>query len=68
LLKKDRSVIIVVGLKKDAYLKIKQYHQHLNHEKLNALKINRSKLWYQQKKIKEGKIIKMYNKSKVRIE
>ena len=37
-------------------------------EKRKALKITKSKLWYQQKKIKEGKTIKMYNKTKVRIE
>ena len=37
-------------------------------EKRKALKINKSTLWYQQKKIKEGKTIKMYNKTKVRIE
>ena len=37
-------------------------------EKRKALKINKSTLWHQQKKIKEGKTIKMYNKTKVRIE
>ncbi|MCL4325841.1 MAG: CRISPR-associated endonuclease Cas1 [Candidatus Thermoplasmatota archaeon] len=37
-------------------------------EKRKALKINKSTLWYQKKKIKEGKTIKMYNKTKVRIE
>ncbi|MCL4314797.1 MAG: hypothetical protein M1454_03630 [Candidatus Thermoplasmatota archaeon] len=33
-----------------------------------ALKIHKSTLWYQQKKIKKGKIIKMHNKTKVKIE
>jgi len=33
-----------------------------------ALKINRSTLCYQQGKIKEGKSIKMYRKTKVRTE
>jgi CRISPR-associated protein Cas1 len=33
-----------------------------------ALKINKSTLWYQQKKIKEGKSIQIYNKTKVKIE
>jgi len=28
---------------------------------------NRPMLWYQQKKIKEGKTIKIYNKTKVKI-
>ena len=37
-------------------------------EKRKELKINKSTLWYQQKKIKEGKTIKMYRKTKVRIE
>ena len=37
-------------------------------QRRKALKINKSTLWYQQKKIKEGKTIKMYNKTKVRIE
>jgi len=37
-------------------------------EKRKELKINKSTLWYQQKKIKEGKSIKLYNKTKVRIE
>jgi CRISPR-associated protein Cas1 len=32
------------------------------------LKINKSTLWYEQKKIKEGKTIKMYRKTKVRME
>jgi len=36
-------------------------------EKRKELKINKSMLWHQQKKIKEGKILKVYNKSKVRI-
>jgi len=37
-------------------------------EKRKELKINKSTLWYQQKKIKEGKTIKIYNKKKGRIE
>ncbi|MCL4348134.1 MAG: hypothetical protein M1159_03435 [Candidatus Thermoplasmatota archaeon] len=37
-------------------------------QKRKELKINKSTLWYQQKKIKEGKIIKVYNKTKVKIE
>ena len=37
-------------------------------KKRKELKINKSTLWYQQKKIKEGKTIKMYNKTKVKIE
>jgi CRISPR-associated protein Cas1 len=37
-------------------------------EKRKELKINKSTLWYQQKKIKEGKTLKVYNKTRVRLE
>jgi CRISPR-associated protein Cas1 len=37
-------------------------------EKRKELKINKSTLWYQQKKIREGKTIKMYRKTKVKIQ
>jgi hypothetical protein len=37
-------------------------------ERRKELKINKSTLWYQQKKIKKGKTIKMYRKTNVRIE
>jgi len=40
----------------------------LDPEKKKELKINKSTLWYQQKKIKEGKTIKIYNKKRVKIE
>jgi len=36
-------------------------------EKRKELKINKSTLWYQQKKIKEGKTIKIYSKTKGKI-
>jgi Protein of unknown function DUF48. len=36
-------------------------------EKRKELKINESTLWYQQKKIKEGKTIKVHNKTTVKI-
>ena len=36
-------------------------------EKRKALKINKSTLWYQQKKIKEGNVIKVYGKTKAKI-
>ena len=35
-------------------------------EKRKALKINKSTLWYQQKKIREGKAIKFYEKTKAK--
>jgi len=37
-------------------------------EKRKELKINKSTLWYRQKKIKEGKTLKVYNRTMVRIE
>jgi len=37
-------------------------------EKRKELKINKSTLWFQQKKIKEGKTINVYNKTSLRIE
>lgn len=36
-------------------------------EKRKDLKINKSTLWYQQKKIKAGKTLKVYNRTRVRI-
>jgi len=39
----------------------------INPEKRKELKINKSTIWYQQKKIKEGKSIKVYNKTRVKI-
>ncbi len=36
-------------------------------DKGKELKINKPTLWYEQKKIKKGKIIKMYKKTKVRV-
>lgn len=36
-------------------------------EKRKELKINKSTLWYQQRKVKEGKTLKVYNKTRVRM-
>jgi CRISPR-associated protein Cas1 len=47
---------------------IKDKIMSIDPEEGKALKINKSTLWYRQKKIKEGKAIKLYNKTKVRIE
>ena len=40
----------------------------INPEERKQLKINKSTLWYQQKKIKEGKEIKVYSKTRGKIE
>ena len=37
-------------------------------QKRRELGINKSTLWYQQKKIKEGKEIKVYKRTRVKIE
>ena len=50
------------------YVKMSNRIMSFDPEKRKEPKINKSTLWYQQEKIKEGKTIKMYNKTKVRIE
>ena len=55
-------------LHKPLEYKMKGRKSKLDPEKRKELKINKSTLWYQQKKIKEGKTIKVYIKTKVRIE
>ena len=49
-------------------INIKNKIMSIDPEKRKALKLNKSTLWYQHKKIKEGKTIKIYNKTKVKIE
>ena len=49
---------------KDVRSKIKS----IDLQKRRELGINKSTLWYQQKKIKEGKEIKVYSKTRVKIE
>jgi len=46
---------------------IRERIMSIDPEKRKELKINKSTLWYQQKKIKEGKTLKVYNKTMVRI-
>jgi len=54
-------------LDKPLEYKRKRRKSKFDHEKRRELKINNSTLWYQQKKIKEGKTIKIYNRTKVSI-
>ncbi|MGC8579766.1 MAG: CRISPR-associated endonuclease Cas1 [bacterium] len=49
-------------------IKIRNRIMSIDPEKRKDLKINKSTLWYQQKKIKEGKSIKLYNKTRVKVE
>ena len=55
-------------IKRNDNSQIRERIMSINPEKRKELKINKSTLWYQQKKIKEGKTIKIYNKTKVKIE
>ncbi|MCL4325837.1 MAG: hypothetical protein M1481_03315 [Candidatus Thermoplasmatota archaeon] len=57
-----------IEISRNDTIDIKNKIMSIDAEKRKALKINKSTLWYQKKKIKEGKTIKMYNKTKGRIE
>ena len=57
-----------IAISRNDTIDVKNRIISIDPEKRKALKINKSTLWYQQKKIKEGKTIKMYNKTKVKIE
>jgi len=56
-----------IAIKRNDNSQIKDKIMSIDPEKRKELEINKSTLWYQQKKIKEGKSIKIYNKTKVRI-
>ena len=51
-----------IAISRNDTINIKNRIMSIDPEKRKALKINKSTLWYQQKKIKEGKSIKIYNK------
>ena len=56
-----------ITMSRNDTIDIKDKIMSIDPNKRKALKINKSTLWYQQRKIKEGKTIKIYNKTKVRI-
>ena len=56
-----------IEISRNDTINIKNKIISIDPEKRKALKINKSTLWYQQKKIKEGKTIKLYNNTKVKI-
>jgi len=56
-----------IEIKRNDNSQIRDKIMSIDPEKRKELKINKSTLWYQQKKIKEGKSIKVYNKTRVRI-
>jgi len=56
-----------IKIKRNDNSHIRERIMSIDPEKRKELKINKSTLWYQQKKIKEGKIIKIYNKTEMKI-
>lgn len=63
----DKRPIPEIRIDKVDDKELKAKIMSIDPKKLRELKINKSKLWYQQRKIKEGKAIKLYNKAKVKI-
>jgi len=57
-----------IEIKRNDNSQVRNKIMSIDPEKRKELKINKSTLWYQQKKIKEGKTIKIYNKKRVKIE
>jgi len=57
-----------IKIKRNDNSQVRDKIMSIDSAKRKELKINKSTLWYQQKKIKEGKTLKLYNKTKVRIE
>jgi len=57
-----------IEIKRNDNSQVRDKIMSIDPEKRKELKINKSTLWYQQKKIKEGKTLKVYNKTKVKIE
>jgi len=66
--KQLKFTIPEIEIKRNDNSQVRDKIMSIDPEKRKELKINKSTLWYQQKKIKEGKRIKVYNKTKVRIE
>jgi len=60
--------IPAIEIKRNDNSQIRDKIMSIDTEKRKELKINKSTLWYQQIKIKEGKTIKIYNKTKWKIE
>ena len=57
-----------VAIKRNDNSQIRERIISIDPDKRKELKTNKSTLWYQQKKIREGKTIKIYNKTRVEIE
>jgi len=65
--KQFKFSISSILIKRNYNSQIRERIMSIDPEKRKELKISKSTLWYQQKKIKEGKTIKIYNKTKVKI-
>jgi len=57
-----------IEIKRNDNSQVRDKIMSIDPDKRKELKINKSTLWYQQKKIKEGKTLKVYNKTRVKIE
>jgi len=60
--------IPAMEIKRNDNSQVRDKIMSIDPEKRKELKINKSTLWCQQKRIKEGKTIKMYRKTRVKIE
>ena len=56
-----------IAIKRNDNSQIRERIMSIDPEKRKELKISKSTLWYQQRKIKEGETLKVYNKTKVKI-
>ena len=56
-----------IAISRDDTMDMRNKILSIDPQRRKGLKINKSTLWYPQKKIREGKIIKMYNRTKVKI-
>jgi len=57
-----------IEIKRNDNSQVRDKIMSIDPEEREELKINKSTLWYQQEKIKEGETLKVYNKTKVKIE
>ena len=57
-----------IEIKRNDNSQVRERIMSIDPEEREELKINKSTLWYQQKKIKEGKTVKICRKTRVKIE
>ncbi|MHB1493157.1 MAG: hypothetical protein ACYCSG_02770 [Thermoplasmataceae archaeon] len=61
-------LILDISILRNDDIQVRDMILSINTVKQQEVKINRSTLWHQQKKIKEGKPLKVYNKAMVTIQ